>query len=77
VVVRQDTGAGIAEEDLPHIFEPYFSTKQQKGTGLGLYISREIIARHGGRIWATSGPGRGSIFYVALPTLGASAPESG
>jgi signal transduction histidine kinase len=45
-----------------------------EGLGLGLYISREIIVRHGGRIWATSGPGRGSTFYVALPTLAASAP---
>ena len=69
-VVVQDSGAGIAEEDLPHIFEPFFSTKQQKGTGLGLWVSSGIVQRHGGRLLVRSRPGRGTTFTIILPVGG-------
>ena len=64
-----DTGAGIAPELLPRIFEPYVTTKAQ-GLGLGLAIARRIVEAHGGRIEAASAPGRGSIFRVSLPVNG-------
>lgn len=67
VAVRfQDTGKGIAPEDLKTIFEPFF-TRKQKGTGLGLSISRKIVQEHGGHITVTSELGKGSVFTVYLP----------
>lgn len=69
VVEVADTGCGIAPHALPHVFEPYFSTKPiGQGTGLGLSISRNIIASHGGSIEVTSEPGRGSTFRIILPS---------
>jgi len=62
-----DTGTGIAPVDLPNIFEPFFTTKSQHGTGLGLYVSNEIIKGHNGEILVASTPGRGSTFTVTLP----------
>ena len=62
----QDTGKGISSEDLPYIFEPFF-TKKTKGTGLGLSISRKIVQEHGGEITVESEVGKGSIFTVYLP----------
>jgi signal transduction histidine kinase len=63
-----DTGIGISPENLQKIFEPFFSTKQDRdGTGLGLPISYRIIRRHGGRIDVESGSGTGTIFRVFLP----------
>jgi signal transduction histidine kinase len=67
-----DRGSGIAPTDLPHIFERSFRGQGQApqvagGRGLGLYISREIVRLHGGRIWATAREGGGSCFFVALP----------
>jgi PAS domain S-box-containing protein len=63
-----DTGHGIAPETLPHIFDRYFTTARgQQGIGLGLHISKEIVEAHGGRIWATSEPGKGSTFWFTLP----------
>ncbi len=68
-----DQGAGIPHEHLPHIFERFYQvpgtsvqTGPRVGLGLGLYICREIVERHGGRIWAESTVGQGSRFYVAL-----------
>ncbi len=60
-----DTGTGIAEQDLEHIFRPFYTTKHE-GTGLGLAISRGIVDRHGGLIEVTSEPGRGSTFTLAF-----------
>jgi signal transduction histidine kinase len=66
----RDTGKGIAEEHLPHIFEPFFSTKDEKGTGLGLWVSQGIVQAHGGSIKLRSREGRGTTFSVALPIGG-------
>jgi signal transduction histidine kinase len=66
----RDTGKGIAEEHLPHIFEPFFSTKDAKGTGLGLWVSQGIVQAHGGSIKLRSREGRGTTFSVALPIGG-------
>ena len=61
-----DTGAGIAPENRPRIFEPYFTTKP-KGSGLGLAITRRIIEAHGGTITFSSEAGQGCRFQIALP----------
>ncbi len=66
----RDTGKGIAEEHLPHIFEPFFSTKDEKGTGLGLWVSQGIVQAHGGSIKLRSRENRGTTFSVALPIGG-------
>lgn len=67
-----DRGVGIPEEERPRLFERFFHARnvpvrRYAGLGLGLYIAREIVVRHAGRIWAESAVGRGSTFYVALP----------
>lgn len=61
-----DTGRGIGEADLARIFEPFFSTRA-KGTGLGLWVTQDIVRHHGGRIEATSEEGAGTNFNVILP----------
>jgi PAS domain S-box-containing protein len=61
-----DTGRGITEADLARIFEPFFSTRS-KGTGLGLWVTQDIVRHHGGRIEATSQEGVGTTFNVILP----------
>jgi signal transduction histidine kinase len=63
-----DTGCGITDDVLPHIFEPFYTTKEAgRGTGLGLSISEDIVRKHGGSIQVRSEPGRGSTFTVRLP----------
>ncbi|HST21603.1 MAG TPA: ATP-binding protein, partial [Blastocatellia bacterium] len=61
-----DTGDGISEEELARIFEPFFSTRI-KGTGLGLWVTQDIIRHHGGRIEVSSEKGRGTTFQIILP----------
>lgn len=61
-----DIGPGIEANDLPHIFDPFYSTKEG-GTGLGLSITYDIVHKHGGRIEVESELGRGSTFKVLLP----------
>jgi len=65
----QDFGPGIAEEDLPKIFDYYWQADETSnlGLGIGLAIAKGIIESHGGRIWAESSKGRGSTFYFTLP----------
>jgi signal transduction histidine kinase len=65
-----DTGTGIAPENHPRIFEPYFTTKP-KGSGLGLAITRRIIEAHGGTITAANEAGGGCRFVISLPLNGA------
>jgi signal transduction histidine kinase len=81
-VTVSDTGVGIPQEDVPHLFERFYRARANgaaaingtpsgtKGYGLGLAISREIVRAHGGEIWATSELGRGTTFVFTLPTLG-------
>ncbi|MGA2981834.1 MAG: ATP-binding protein [Terriglobales bacterium] len=67
----RDDGAGIAPDVLPHIFEPFLTTKESgRGVGLGLAISRGIVERHNGRIEVESELGRGTTFTVTLPNQG-------
>jgi signal transduction histidine kinase len=65
-----DTGVGLRQEQGEEIFKAFFTTKD-KGTGMGLPISRSIIESHGGRLWATGASGRGATFQFTLPATGA------
>ena len=74
VIAVRDRGPGIPPEHLPYIFDQFYQvtgtdvqTGSRIGLGLGLYISRDIVERHGGRIWAESEVGKGSTFSLALP----------
>ncbi len=62
-----DTGCGIAKEHLGRIFDPFYTTKGTKGTGLGLAVSYGIVEQHGGEIRVRSEVGKGSVFTVQLP----------
>lgn len=61
-----DTGVGLPAQRADQIFNAFFTTKPQ-GTGLGLAITRSILESHGGRVWATPNPGRGTTFHFTLP----------
>jgi two-component system NtrC family sensor kinase len=67
-----DSGIGIPEDDLTRIFEPFYSTGK-KGTGLGLWVTQDIVRQHGGRIEVSSEMGKGTVFSLILqvdsPTL--------
>ena len=72
-VTVTDTGSGIPQDDLPHLFERFYrgaGTSSTKGYGLGLAITREIIRAHGGDIWVQSGPEHGTTFTFTLPSAG-------
>ena len=62
-----DSGGGIAPDVLPHVFEPFYSTRPE-GLGLGLFISRNIVNQHGGQIEVDSRVGEGATFTVWLPS---------
>lgn len=66
----RDTGEGIPDELLGQIFEPFFSTKPGKGTGLGLWVSQSIVQNHGGTMRVRSRVGRGTTFMITLPVQG-------
>lgn len=72
IIHVSDQGKGIAAADLPHVFERFYrakdaTTKQIPGTGLGLYLAKEFIDAHHGRIWVESDGKSGSTFHFALP----------
>ncbi|MBI5379249.1 MAG: HAMP domain-containing histidine kinase [Nitrospirae bacterium] len=70
-VAVEDTGPGISEENLSRLFTPFFSTKPPgEGTGLGLFICRQIAERMGGRIDVRSRPGEGATFILSLKPAG-------
>jgi signal transduction histidine kinase len=65
-------GPGIAEEEVPTLFARFFRTQAARsssvpGLGLGLYITKELVHAHGGRVWAESTPGEQTTFRFALP----------
>ena len=69
-VTVSDTGSGIPQEELPHIFDRHWHKQRnarERGTGLGLAIASGLVEAHGGRIWAESEPGKGSDFHLTLP----------
>jgi signal transduction histidine kinase len=66
-LVIRDDGIGIPEEHLPHIFEPFYTTKESGGSGLGLAISQNIVERHGGHIEVMSVVAQGTTFKITLP----------
>jgi signal transduction histidine kinase len=76
IVSVQDFGIGIAKEHQEKIFERFYRIysgkgKNYPGLGIGLYLSHEIIRRHGGKLWVESIEGKGSVFSFALPVVAA------
>ena len=72
VAAISDTGRGIAKEQQSRIFDRLYQVKKsdadtEQGMGLGLYLCRELVLRHGGHIWVESEPGRGSTFFFTVP----------
>jgi signal transduction histidine kinase len=65
-----DTGAGIDEDDLPHVFDRFWQAGHagRGGAGLGLPIVKGVVEAHGGRAWVESSLGRGSTFFFTIPT---------
>jgi signal transduction histidine kinase len=62
-----DTGVGIADEHRRRIFEPFFTTKKSFGTGLGLWVTSELLKKHEGRIRIRSRIGQGTVVAIWLP----------
>ena len=74
--VFSDSGSGIAADVYPRIFDAFYTTKELKGSGIGLWLSAELVGKHGGTITVrtrTAGPYRGTLFSVFLPTVDRSA----
>lgn len=65
----RDTGSGIPEDQLPHIFDQFWTTatSESGGRGLGLYIAKELVEHHKGRIWVETGRGSGTSFFFTIP----------
>ena len=68
IISITDTGHGIRPEDIPRVFTPFFTTKGEKGSGLGLYITRRVVEEHSGAIALQTGE-RGTVFRIGLPVL--------
>lgn len=66
IVTLKDTGSGIDPQILPRLFTK-FTTRSEKGTGLGLYICKRIIEAHGGKIWGGNNDDEGATFGFSLP----------
>jgi signal transduction histidine kinase len=70
-IAISDTGPGIPEDVMPHIFEPFYTTKEEgEGTGLGLSLAYNIVENHHGNIRVKSGPKGGTTFIIDLPHTG-------
>lgn len=67
VIEVADTGTGIPPDTLPQLFEPFFSTKGSRGTGLGLPAVKNFVEEHAGALWVESEPERGTTFFMAFP----------
>jgi len=67
VIKIRDHGTGIHSKDLPHIFDPFYSTKKKMGTGLGLSVVHGAVEAHGGKIEVSSKPDRGTEFTIRIP----------
>jgi len=68
-----DTGCGIQTDHIERIFEPFFTTKKDTGTGLGLWVSRELVEKHGGSLRvrsSTANERSGTVFSIFLPAQG-------
>jgi signal transduction histidine kinase len=77
-IVVADTGCGISPENLDRIFEPFFTTKKDTGTGLGLWVSRELIEKYGGQLSvrsSTAGRRTGTVFSIFLPGASVGDPQ--
>ena len=76
-VTITDNGAGVPEDVRPHLFQPFFTTKGERGTGLGLWVSRGIVNKHGGTISLNSDTSEAahgtvvSVFLATSPTINA------
>jgi PAS domain S-box-containing protein len=68
-ITVSDNGRGMSEETLKHAFEPLFTTRTGRGTGLGLAVVHQIVTAHGGYIFADSRPGEGATFTIFLPLI--------
>ena len=69
-----DTGSGIPSEDLPHIFDRFYRVDKSRsrasgGSGLGLAVVKQLVEAHGGKVWAESELGKGTVFHFTLPTV--------
>ncbi len=74
-ILISDMGTGITPEELPHIFEPFYTTKKEgNGVGLGLSVVYGIVERHGGTVTVRSEPGKGTVFTLTFPTVAQSRP---
>ena len=74
LVAVADTGQGISEEDLQHIFDRYYQGSQPKGkrsggSGIGLTVVKELVEAHKGNVWVESAPGKGSTFFFTIPAV--------
>ena len=75
-IAVENRGAGIPADEIPHLFKRFARTAKARrsgapGLGVGLYIAKELVEAHGGRIWVDSTPGQATIFHVALPSRAA------
>ena len=68
-IIIQDTGSGISQDQMKHLFEPFHTTKGDKGTGLGLYITKQLVERNGGKISVSSKPDQGTSFKLEFKIL--------
>ena len=76
-ITVSDTGMGIPKNAIPHLFQKFYQAEtassvlsnERGGTGLGLYISKNIVEMHGGKIWVESTEGKGTAFYFTLPLI--------